>query len=106
MRYIDLVLPAKKALPPHISIARQHLQQLARSKPDVPAKAIAAESPQIAKSGIDATAAALKAKLKRQRQAKALQECYQARKADVEQFLDEMRKILQDRATPAGAPAQ
>lgn len=98
MRYIDLVLPAKKTSPPHTATFRQHLQQLVRSKPDVPLRTIAAESPEIAKSGIDATAAALKAKLKRQRQAKALQERYQARKADVEQFLNEMRKTLQERA--------
>ncbi|KAJ9113904.1 hypothetical protein QFC19_000098 [Naganishia cerealis] len=103
MRYIDLVLPAKKTSPPHTATIRQRLQQLVRSRPDVPLKAIGAESPESAKAGMDGTAAALKAKLKRQRQAKALQDCYQERKKDVEQFLDEMRKTLQDRAVSASA---
>ncbi|KAJ9101784.1 hypothetical protein QFC21_003123 [Naganishia friedmannii] len=103
MRYIDVFLPAKKNSPPHMATVRQHLQQLVRSKPDVPPKTIAEETPEIAKSGIDATATVLKAKLKRQRQAKALQARYQARKTDVEQFLNEMRKTLQDRASVAGA---
>ncbi|KAJ9116991.1 hypothetical protein QFC22_004649 [Naganishia vaughanmartiniae] len=101
-----LVLPAKKTSPPHTATVRQHLHQLIRSKPDVPPKTLAAASPEVAKSGIEAKAAVLKAKLKRQRQAKALQERYQARKADVEQFLNEMRKSLRDRASSAGASAK
>jgi hypothetical protein len=96
LRYIDMVIPAKKSSPPNVITAREHLQQLVRSKPDIPPKSV---EPEPLETAIEASkdpairAKAQKIKLIKQRKATLL---YQARKSDVEQFLNELRKTTTD----------
>lgn len=101
LRYIDMVIPLKELSPPNVITAREHLQQLIRSKPDVPPKLAESGPLDIAiESSKDAAIRekAQKIKLIKQRKAALL---YQARKSDVEQFLNELRKTMHDLSAAA-----
>lgn len=96
LRYIDMVIPVKRSSPQTVITAREHLQQLILSKPDVPPK-LAESGPldMAIESSKDAAIRekAQKIKLIKQRKAALL---YQARKSDVEEFLHELRKTMHD----------
>lgn len=99
LRFIDMVLPAKKTTPPIIAGAREHLQQLVRSKPDIPSRVRDAEPSALVADGTGdpvASEKAQKIKLIQQRKAALLD---QTRKLAVEQFLDEFRKTLRGLAS-------
>jgi hypothetical protein len=94
LRFIDMVIPAKKTTPPTIAAAREHLQQLVRSKPDIPPRVQDAEPSALLADGTSNPVASEKAekiKLIQQRKAALL---HQSRKRVVEQFLEEFRKTL------------
>lgn len=96
-----MVIPLKELSPPNVITAREHLQQLIRSKPDVPPKLAESGPLDIAiESSKDAAIRekAQKIKLIKQRKAALL---YQARKSDVEQFLNELRKTMHDLSAAA-----
>lgn len=95
LRYIDMVIPAKKSSPPDVISAREHLQQLVRSKPDIPPKLVEPDTLEKAiESSKDAAIRekAQKIRLIKQRKAALLS---QARKTDVEQFLNQLRKTME-----------
>lgn len=102
LRFIDMVLPAKKTTPPTIAAAREHLQQLVRLKPDILPQVGATEPPE-ANSASDSVAVAKadKIKLIKQRKATLL---YQTRRLAVDQFLEEFRKTLRGLATSTDSP--
>lgn len=100
LRYIDMVLPAKKNSPPTLTAAREHLQQLVRAKADIPKLEDAGPSDSTGDGTIDSAAHAKAQKIKLIRQRKATLLC-QTRKLAVDQFLDELRKTLQSLAVPA-----
>lgn len=104
LRFIDMVLPAKKTTPPTIAAAREHLQQLVLSKPNIPPK-VGAEPSEFSADGASdpvALAKAEKIKLIKQRKATLL---YQTRKLAVDQFLEEFRKTLRGFAESTEGPA-
>ena len=96
-----MVIPVKKSSPSNVITAREHLQQLIRSKPDVPSKLAEPGPLDVAIENSKDSAIrekAQKIKVIKQRKAELL---YQARKSDVEQFLTELRKTMHDFSTGA-----